>query len=750
MPLHLRRSTHIADLQTNTRPPIPRFLDEPMMLEEQHQRALEFYGPPSVIVNERYAILHVSESAGRYLHQPKGPITGDLLTLVRPELQLELRTALFHAFEKSKATVSRPVNVQFNGHRRRVVVSVRPRPDEPGLDRMTEGQALVLFVEDELMDPEEVTAEADAPRTQVERDQMVAQLQAETRRLREQLQITIEEYDSSNEEMKAANEELQSINEEYRSATEELETSKEELQSVNEELQTVNNEMRNKLDEVSRAHKELENLMGATDIATLYLDRELRIQRYTAGVQELFNIISVDRGRRISDLTHKMGYNLFMEDAEQVLRSLIPMEREVQRSDGNWFLMRLRPYRTTEDRIEGVVISFIDINQLKETTQELVQAKDTLEERVLERTRELDQANQQIRQARDLFYALFNANPIPTALIRMEDDVFVNVNDEFIRFFDLERDALIGHPAGEFGLSLGLELGPQPRLDMQTREDFLDLIKREGRVGSYEMQITRPSGDVRNILASLQYIEVENTDSLITTFIDITDRVRAEQQIRSLASELTATEQAERHRLAQILHDDLQQRIFAIQMQLSFLRDAYEKNDLQAFSVDFPQLEEWLADAIKVTRQLSVDLSPPILHGEGLVEATIWLGSQMEEQYDLKVNITSNGTPIAIDEKLRVLIFYAIRELLFNIVKHAGTLEASVRFEHTNSRLLVIVEDQGSGFDSARVLSDPTVAHGLLILRHRLNLLRCRMDVHSQPGQGTEVIIEVPYEKMDM
>jgi signal transduction histidine kinase len=236
---------------------------------------------------------------------------------------------------------------------------------------------------------------------------------------------------------------------------------------------------------------------------------------------------------------------------------------------------------------------------------------------------------------------------------------------------------------------------------------------------------------------------------MIATFIDITDRVRAEKQIRSLAAELTATEQAERHRLAQILHDDLQQRIFAIQMQLSFLREAYENGDLQAFTVDFLQLDEWLTEAIKVTRQLSVDLSPPILHGEGLVEAVIWLAAQMEEQYRLKVDIQSSGTPAQVDEKVRVLVFYALRELLFNIVKHAGTLEAAIQFEHEDSRLLVVVRDQGAGFDSAVVMNDPKISHGLMIIRHRLNLLGCSMEVRSQPGKGTEVIIEVPYEPPD-
>jgi two-component system CheB/CheR fusion protein len=741
LPLSVRRvprTSRRMEGLSGTRPQTTRFLEEPEVMEEHHQRIIESFGPPNVIVNERYAILHISENAGRYLHHPKGVISGDLLTLVRPELQMQLRTALFHAFEKGKTTASRPMAVQFNGHKRRVVVSVRPALDEARLVGNSERQALVFFIEDEVEDADE-SSEDLTPHSQVERDQLIKDLQADNQRLREQLQITIEEYESSNEEMKASNEELQSINEEYRSATEELETSKEELQSVNEELQTVNSEMRGKLDEISRAHQELENLMGATEIATLYLDRELRIQRYTAGVQELFSILRVDRGRRISDLTHQLGYSEFVADAEQVLRRLTPIEREVQTADGNWYLIRLRPYRTRDDRIEGVVISFIDINQLKETEQELVRAKAFLEERVQERTSELDEANRQLRHARDLFYSLFNANPIPTALTRLEDDVFLNVNVEFLTYFGLQREEVIGHSAGEF--NLGLEL------DTAEREQLIAQVKRDGRVRNFERELQHPNGETRNILMSIQYIQLDEGEALISTFIDITDRVRAEQEVHALASELTTTEQAERHRLAQILHDDLQQRIFAIQMQMSFLKDAYENNNLQAFAVNFPQLEAWLAETIQVTRQLSIDLSPPILHGEGLVEATLWLAAQMEEQYGLKVDIQSSGTPIQLDQNIRVLVFYALRELLFNIVKHAGTSEAAVHFEHQDSRLLVTVGDQGAGFDSTTVMDDPRIAHGLLMVRHRLNLLGCSMDVRSQPGQGTEVVMEIPYEE---
>jgi two-component system, chemotaxis family, CheB/CheR fusion protein len=723
-----------------SQPHIPRLHStvEVSNLSDVHARSLETYAPPSLLINEKYAILHVSETAGRYLVQPSGTITTDLLRLVRPELQLELRTALLRVFDKEQAVLTPPIPVQFNGHPHRVILSIQPRDSGKGKGKNREKQALVFFLEDE---QEEATPLANQEQDESRKNALVRQLENEVRRLREQLQASIEEYESSNEELKASNEELQSINEEYRSATEELETSKEELQSLNEELQTVNNELKTKLDEISHSHSDLENLMSATEIATLFLDRELRIRHYTPGMRDLFNIMPGDRGRPIRHLTHTLRYSQFIEDAEAVLRTLVPVEREVQGEAGGWFLLRMRPYRTVDDRIEGVIFTFVDITRLKQAEAKQVDLNATLEQRVLERTGELDRANQKLTQARDLFYALFETNPIPTVLIRQEDEVFLYANAEFLNYFQLQSDEVIGHNAAEFSLDLGVRTNLQD--DLRTQ------LRKEGSIRNIEFKLELPSGASRIILASLQVLLIEGTNALITTFIDITERVRAEEQIRALASELTATEQAERHRLSQILHDDLQQRIFAVQMQLTFLKEAYEKNDLQSFPVDFDQLHAWLAESIQVTRKLSIDLSPPILHGEGLVEAVIWLASQMEEQYGLRVNINSSGTPAGLDERVRVLVFYAIREILFNIVKHAGTLEASVHFEHHDAHLLVVVRDPGVGFDSPAVLDDPTKAHGLPIIRHRLNLLGCRMEIHSQPGEGTEALIEVPYEQTD-
>ncbi len=686
-------------------------------LERQHQQALEFYAPPSVLIDDAYQILYLSETAGRYLQQPKGAVTADLLKQVRPDLHLELRAALLYAFNTGKSVLTKPVGVTFNGTPHKVVISVRPRYPEADQEPDNDHQALVFFLEDETAQP---PVESESPReyhNDGRNQAMIAQLETEVTYLREQLQTVSEEYESSNEEMKAANEELQSINEEYRSATEELETSKEELQSVNEELQTVNQELKSKLDEISRAHSDLENLMGATEIALLFLDRELRIQRYTSGMREIFNLMDTDRGRPINHLTSKLAYTRILADAEQVLRDLIPIEREVSAGEGQWYLVRMRPYRTTDDRIDGVVIGVVDITEIKKA----------------ERT----------QQNYESFYALFHSNPIPTLLTRLEDGSVMNVNHAFLNYLGVQREDVVGHTAKEFNLGLDLE-SPE-------RAGLTKKLLHDGNIRNFEENIELPTGAVKSVLTSLQYINIENQDAILTTFIDITDRVQAEGQIRRLSMAVTKAEQEERRRLSQILHDDLQQRIFAVKMQLDNLKQAFEENDWDSVEFDFAKLEKWLVDAIDITRQLSADLSPLSLRGEDMLDVIVWLASEMKEQYGLEVKIDNNDDHFSFDENLQLILFQAVRELLFNVVKHAETLEAEVIIEQRQQdRIRIIVRDGGKGFDPRLILEDENLAHGLVTVQHQLKLFGCSLGLESNHGKGTQATIDCPLKAQEV
>jgi two-component system, chemotaxis family, CheB/CheR fusion protein len=340
-----------------------------------HRQALEKLAPPSILVDQGHRVLHMSENAGRFLQPAGGPLSGNVIDLVRPELRFELRSALHRVFESTRPWLSLPIPVRFNGAAHRVLMHVKPAEDH---DDNGEGRAIVLFIEGGAV--EQVTAGQSA-----EHDvgnEIITRLREELQQTQARLRTTREESESANEELRAANEELQSINEEYRSTSEELETSKEELQSINEELQTVNSELKLKLEAVSRAHSDLQNLMAATDFGTLFLDASLRIKRFTQQVTELFSITPSDEGRPISDFAHRLEYDSLVGDARRVLTNLTPIGHEIRSRDGRWYDVRLRPYRTVDDKIDGVVLTFVDMTDRRLTEEALRMSERKLRQQI--------------------------------------------------------------------------------------------------------------------------------------------------------------------------------------------------------------------------------------------------------------------------------------------------------------------------------------------------------------------------------
>jgi len=334
-------------------------------LSEVHRKALEDNAPPSVLVDREGHIAHMSEDAAPYLRMIGGAPSYQLTALIVPELRLELRTSLFQAAQENKPARSRAVVLDRDGVPVAVSIEVRPvrSPDSEA------GYQLVLF--------HETTIEDSATHGEIQAEQtpMLLQLEEELKRAKERLQATVEESESSSEELKASNEELQSINEELRSATEELETSKEELQSINEELITVNHELKLKVEETAKVNDDLHNLVASTDIATVFVDRDMCIKRFTPRAADVFRLIAADLGRPLLDLNHSLDYPALADDATEAFQSLRTVEREVGSQDGRWYIARILPYRTAEDRIEGAVLTFIDITR-RRTAEEAARHSD--------------------------------------------------------------------------------------------------------------------------------------------------------------------------------------------------------------------------------------------------------------------------------------------------------------------------------------------------------------------------------------
>ena len=331
--------------------PRPVAIDPAAQPGALHARALEAISPPSALVDDGQNILHLSESAGRFIQHSAGPISNRLPAVVRPELRLDLKLALDRALEKRLPTTTHPAAVAFEDDLRRVSMHVVP----VSTDERIGSQALVLFLDGGLAPDEDSGVLLEAQPAEVRR------LHVELKSLQESLVASRTGHDATIEDLRATNEELQSTNEEYRSTAEELETSREELQSINEELRTVNAELKSKLEDISSAHSDLQNLIAATEIGTLFLDGYLRIRMFTPPIAELFNITHNDVGRIVTDFTHRLDYTHLEDDANAVLRELTGVEREVRSIAGRWYVMRLRPYRTIDNRIDGVVLTFVDI-----------------------------------------------------------------------------------------------------------------------------------------------------------------------------------------------------------------------------------------------------------------------------------------------------------------------------------------------------------------------------------------------------
>jgi PAS domain S-box-containing protein len=283
----------------------------------------------------------------------------------------------------------------------------------------------------------------------------------------------------------------------------------------------------------------------------------------------------------------------------------------------------------------------------------------------------------------------------------------------------------------------------------EEQETFDRLFKKAGQNGARgEFQLQATKGQCVPVQLSMYQLGTEHPSGISIIATDITERIQAEEKIHSLASKLAMAEQEERHRISQVLHDDLQQRLFAIKAQLSFLKDAIQRDHASLeIPAGFDQVQGWLSDALSITRSLSIDLSPILLQGEGLTEAILWLASQMKEQYGLEVKLEVKEELHFHDTHMRVLVFQAVRETLFNVVKHAGILHTEVSLAKVDGYGYITVSDTGKGFDVERVMNDPALAHGLLIVQDRLNLLGGQIEVTSKVGDGTRVVIKTPMER---
>ena len=360
---------------------------------------LQCFAPASVVTDLTGRTLYVHGDTGKYLRPAPGQASLNVVEMAREGLELELRNAIQQATSSGTPTIGKEIQVKTNGGYSTVSLSVRPLPG-------MEGEQDLLLISFQ-----------DAPKTKTKRkstnspieNSRVDELERELAYTKENLQATIEEQQASNEELKSSNEESQSTNEELQSTNEELETSKEELQSVNEELITVNAEFQSKIEQLTGMQNDMKNLLDNTNIGTIFLDEKMIIRRFTREATNIYRLVPSDVGRPLSDINSNLEGEELLSKAQTVLDTLVPYELEVQTRSESWYLLRMQPYRTLDNVIEGVVLTFTDISK-RIQAETAVQLARELAENIVDTVREpllvLD-SNLQVVSANRAFYSYF-------------------------------------------------------------------------------------------------------------------------------------------------------------------------------------------------------------------------------------------------------------------------------------------------------------------------------------------------------
>jgi two-component system CheB/CheR fusion protein len=459
---------------------------------------LENYVPPSVIINQRGEILYIHGRTGKYLEPAPGEASMNIFEMAREGLKLELPAAIRRVISQKREVNCKGVKIKDDHSSQTVNVTVRPLKEPDAM------RGLLVVTFEDMPTSKQVASIKKGRGPAKKPTNIIKQLERELAHTRENLQTTIEELETSNEELRSANEELQSTNEELQSANEEMESSKEELQSLNEELTTVNAELQSKNDELLEIYNDLKNLLNSIQVPTIFLDNELCIKRFTEHATKIFNLIDTDLGRPLGHIVSKLKYERLIQDAQEVLNTLGSREAEVETLNNHWYLMRMLPYRTVDNIIDGVVVTFLDIHEQK---------------MAFERISQLDRS---VKDARDFAENIVDTVREPLIVLDQELRV-VSANRSFYNTFGVSSD----ETEGKFVYDLGSGQWDIPRL----RELLEEIIPESNSFEDFEIAHEFPLIGHRKIALNARRMAhgTEGRELILLAIQDITQEKLTEK-----------------------------------------------------------------------------------------------------------------------------------------------------------------------------------------------------------------------------
>ncbi len=716
-PLNNLRARGPAD----TMIPATRPKDSVRFRELMQHQLLRSYAPAAVLTNARHQVLYFMGPTADYLEQPSGLPTQDLLTLAHAELRRELRAGLKRAIETTKSVVANDVVFQRGTASRHIRISIKPLATSGGAEQLY----LVTFE-----DMPTLQAATTVPAKALATDQStVDDLEAKLRDAQEDLQISLEELESINEELQASNEEMMSLNEELQSSNEELETSKEELQAMNEELSTVNNQLKDKVEELAEVNADLKNFVASTGIATLLLDAKHKIGRFTPASKQLFNLIDADVGRPLIDIRQKFDDENFSRDVDAVFRDHTAIEREITDLQGARYLMRIAPYRDSELRAGGVIITFIDITQRVENERKL-------------------------RDSEARFRNLFENAPDPLLLVD-EHGAITLANTQAQHFFDYDQDRL---------LAMGIEELMPKRFRKRhalLRHSYMNDVQVRAMGSGLELWALRKDGEELPIEVGLSPVETEAGTMVCVAIRDISEHQKAVRDVRHAKAETEAALAAKSRFLATASHD-LRQPLQALAMLTEGLKT-------KAIDPEVLQIVDQQSESVSNLR----DLLNSLLDISKLDADSVKVEFQDVDIHAVIEKICASLTPEAVKKGNELVVdvhdrivrsdIHLVQQILQNLIGNAIKFTDRGRIDIVSSivgnEVEIEVRDTGPGipadqlshiFDEFyQIGRDPQQAGtglglGLAIASRSAHMIGGQIDVRSEVGKGSTFSIKLP------